>query len=146
MKRRVETGLLLALLLCAVAAWAQYQYPNMASVQKVYIDKLGNSDDAERFRFQAARALGTVGFTPWDTADGADTIMKGTFTYTNWGEKTGAQANVQLISTRDNKEVWALSVADPKIDSKHNSSQWVADELAKRLKKEKDDEIKRMKK
>ncbi len=45
----------------------------------------------------------------------------------------------------DNKEIWGLSVSDPKNDRKGDSSQWVAAEVAKKMKEQKANEIKAFK-
>jgi len=108
MQRSAVIGL--TVLLVAVTACLA-QYPSLASVQRIYIDKLGNNDDA-------------------------DAIVKGTFTFANWGEKSGGQLNFRLVS-RDDKEIWAGSVAD-KIKPGRDSMQWVAQEFAKQLKKRKE--------
>ena len=131
-------------LLAMATGLAQYRWPNMTTVQKVWVDKLGNNDDAERFRFQLATELTHAGFTPWDQTDGADAIIKGTFSYRNFGDKSGAAANLRIMS-QDNKEIWGLSVSDPKTDRKGDSSQWVAAEVAKRMKEQKANEIKSFK-
>lgn len=136
-------GIGLVLVLCT-AVWAQFHWPNMTTVQKIFVGKLGNNDDAERFRFQFSRELANYGFTPWDGEEGADAIVKGSFTYQNYGEKTGAQANLRLLS-QDNKEIYSLSVADKKIKADHDSSLWVAKEIGKRLKEQKEKETKWMK-
>ena len=128
-------------LIAIATGLAQYRWPNMTTVQKVYVDKLGNNDDAERFRFLLATELSHQGFTPWDGVDGADGIIKGTFSYKNFGDKSGAAANLRIMS-QDNKEIWGLSVNDPKIDRKGDSSQWVAAEVAKKMKDQKANEIK----
>jgi len=119
------------------------QYPSLANVQRIYVDKLGNNDDAERFRGVCSRELDHAGFTAVSSADEADAVLKGTFTYANWGEKSGGQLNFRLMS-RDGKEIWAGSVAD-KVKPERDSSQWVAEEFAKRLKKQKEREIKAQK-
>jgi len=140
MKKSVTIVLLIAVF-GAAAAWAQYRWPNMTTVQKVYVGKLGNNDDAERFRDQLAVALRDIGFTPWDEEEGADGIIKGTFSFQNYSDKSGAAANLRIMSP-DNKEIWGLSVSDPKSERKGDSSLWVAGEVAKRMKKQKEDEIK----
>ena len=133
MKRSVVVGF--AVLVAAVTAcWAQY--PSLANVQRIYIDKLGNNDDAERFRSVGARELEHVGFTAANSSDDADAILKGTFTFANWGEKSGGQLNFRLMS-RDDKEIWSGSVAD-KVKPGRDSVQWVAQEFAKQLKKRKE--------
>lgn len=63
-------------------------------------------------------------------------ILKGTFTFANWGEKSGGQLNFRLVSRYD-KEIWAGSVAD-KIKPGRDSMQWVAQDFAKQLKKRKE--------
>lgn len=128
-------------LIAVATGLAQYRWPNMTTVQKVWVDKLGNNDDAERFRFQLAIELGKNGFTAWDEADGSDGIVKGTFSYKNFSDKSGAAANLRIMSP-DNKEIWGLSVNDPKSDRKGDSSLWVAQEVAKRMKEQKANEIK----
>lgn len=127
-------------LLAIASGLAQYRWPNMTTVQRVWVDKLGNNDDAERFRFQLAIELGHQGFTAWDQADGADSIIKGTFSFRDFGAKSGAAANLHIMSP-DGKEIWGLSVADPKNDRK-DSSLWVAQEVAKKMKDQKANEIK----
>ena len=133
MKRRVAVGLIV--LFAAVTACLA-EYPSLANVQRIYIDKLGNNDDAERFRSVGARELERAGFSTASQAEDADAILKGTFTFANWGEKSGGQLNFRLLS-RDDKEIWAGSVAD-KIKPGHDSIQWVAQEFAKQLKKRKE--------
>jgi hypothetical protein len=133
MRRSVAVGL--AVLLVAVAV-CLVQYPSLANVQRIYIDKLGNNDDAERFRSVGARELEHVGFATASNADDADAILKGTFTFANWGEKSGRQLNFRLVS-RDDKEIWAGSVAE-KIKPGRDSMQWVAQDFAKQLKKRKE--------
>lgn len=129
-------------LIAIATGLAQYRWPNMTTVQKVYVDKLGNNDDAERFRFQLGIELGKNGFTTWDDPDGADGIVKGTFSYRDFGAKSGASANLRIMS-QDNKEIWGLSVSDPKNDRKNpDSSLWVAQEVCKRMKDQKANEIK----
>ena len=137
MKRSAVIGL--TVLLVAVTACLA-QYPSLASVQRIYIDKLGNNDDAERFRSVGARELEHVGFNAASGPDDADAILKGTFTFANWGEKSGGQLNFRLMS-RDDKEIWAGSVAD-KIKPGRDSILWVAQEFAKQLKKRKEQAIK----
>jgi len=84
MKRSVVVGF--AVLVAAVTAcWAQY--PSLANVQRIYIDKLGNNDDAERFRSVGARELEHVGFTAANSPDDADAILKGTFHLRQLGRK-----------------------------------------------------------
>lgn len=119
----------------ALAALAWAQYPSMAGVRRIYIDKLGNNDDAERFRSVAAQELNRAGFNAVSSADPADAVMKGSFTFANYGEKSGGQANVRMMS-RDEKEIWSGSVAD-KIHPGKDSTGWVAQELAKTLKSRK---------
>jgi len=133
MKRSAAVGLVI--LFAAVTACLA-QYPSLASVQRIYIDKLGNNDDAERFRSVGARELEHVGFTAASSPEDADAILKGTFTFANWGEKSGGQLNFRLMS-RDDKEIWAGSVAD-KVKPGRDSLQWVAQEFAKQLKKRKE--------
>ena len=140
MKRLWAVASFIALIAIA-SGLAQYRWPNMTTVQKVYVDKLGNNDDAERFRFQLGIELGNAGFTTWPDADGADGVVKGTFSYRNFSDKSGAAANLRIMS-QDNKEIWGLSVSDPKTDRKGDSSQWVAHEVAKRMKEQKANEIK----
>ncbi len=136
MKRSAAVGL--AILFVAVTALAQY--PSLANVQRIYIDKLGNNDDAERFRSVGARELEHVGFNTASGPDDADAILKGTFTFANWGEKSGGQLNFRLVS-RDDKEIWAGSISD-KIKPGRDSMLWVAQEFAKQLKKRKEQAIK----
>jgi len=133
MKRSAAIGC--AVLFAAVVACLG-QYPSLANVQRVYIDKLGNNDDAERFRSVGARELQHIGFATASSPEDADAILKGTFTFANWGEKSGGQLNFRLMS-RDDKEIWAGSVAD-KIKPGRDSMQWVAQEFAKQLKKRKE--------
>jgi len=133
MKRSAAVGL--AVLFVALTTCLG-QYPSLANVQRIYIDKLGNNDDAERFRSVGARELEHVGFTAASSPDDADAILKGTFSFANWGEKSGGQLNFRLMS-RDDKEIWAGSVAD-KIKPGRDSIQWVAEEFAKQLKKRKE--------
>lgn len=133
MKRRAAIGL--AILLVAVTACLA-QYPSLANVQRIYIDKLGNNDDSERFRSVGARELEHVGFATASNAEDADGILKGTFTFANYGEKSGGQLNFRLVS-RDDQEIWAGSVAD-KVKPGRDSLQWVAQEFAKQLKKRKE--------
>ncbi len=140
MKKFAAVAVFIAIVASASGV-AQYRWPNMTTVQKVWVDKLGNNDDAERFRFQLAIELSKAGFTPWDTAEGADGIIKGTFSYQNFSDKSGASANLRIVSP-DNKEIWGLSVSDPKVDRKGDSSLWVAQEIAKRMKEQKANEIK----
>ncbi len=137
MKRSAAVGL--AVLLVAVTACLA-QYPSLSNVQRIYIDKLGNNDDAERFRSVGARELEHAGFSTASSPEDADAILKGTFTFANWGEKSGGQLNFRLVS-RDDKEIWAGSVAD-KIKPGRDSMQWVAQEFAKQLKKRKEQAIK----
>jgi hypothetical protein len=137
MKRSAAVGL--AILFVAVTACLA-QYPSLANVQRIYIDKLGNNDDAERFRSVGARELEHVGFNTASGPDDADAILKGTFTFANWGEKSGGQLNFRLVS-RDDKEIWAGSIAD-KIKPGRDSMLWVAQEFAKQLKKRKEQAIK----
>ena len=133
MKRSAAVGL--TILFVAVTACLA-QYPSLANVQRIYIDKLGNNDDAERFRSVGARELEHVGFNTASGLDDADAILKGTFTFANWGEKSGGQLNFRLVS-RDDKEIWAGSISD-KIMPGRDSMQWVAQEFAKQLKKRKE--------
>jgi len=133
MKGSAAAGLVI---LFAAVTVCQAQYPSLASVQRIYIDKLGNNDDAERFRSVGARELEHVGFTAASSPEDADAILKGTFTFANWGEKSGGQLNFRLMS-RDDKEIWAGSVAD-KVKPGRDSLQWVAQEFAKQLKKRKE--------
>jgi hypothetical protein len=137
MKRSAAVGL--GILFVAVTACLA-QYPSLANVQRIYIDKLGNNDDAERFRSVGARELEHVGFSAASGPDDADAVVKGTFTFANWGEKSGGQLNFRLMS-RDGKEIWAGSVAD-KIKPGRDSVQWVAQEFSKQLKKRKEHAIK----
>ena len=137
MKRSAAGGLVVLFVAVAVCL---AQYPSLASVQRIYIDKLGNNDDAERFRSVGARELEHVGFTAASSPEDADAILKGTFTFANWGEKSGGQLNFRLMS-RDDKEIWAGSVAD-KIKPGRDSMLWVAQEFAKQLKKKKEQEAK----
>jgi hypothetical protein len=137
MKKIAAVGF--AILLVAVGT-ARAQYPSLANVQRIYIDKLGNNDDAERFRSVGSRELDHAGFTAVSSPDEADAIVKGTFTFANWGEKSGGQLNFRLV-TRDDKELWAGKV-DDKIKPERDSLQWVAAEFAKRLKKQKEQTIK----
>ena len=132
-------------LIAIATGLAQYRWPNMTTVQRVWVDKLGNNDDAERFRFQLAIELGHQGFTAWDQADGADAIIKGTFSYRDISAKSGGAANLRIMSP-DGKEIWGLSVSDPKPSRKDDSSLWVAQEVAKKMKEEKAKEIKWFKK
>ena len=115
MKRSAAVGLVI---LFAAVTVCQAQYPSLASVQRIYIDKLGNNDDAERFRSVGARELEHVGFTAARSPEDADAILKGTFTFANWGEKSGGQINFRLMS--------------------RDSLQWVAQEFAKQLKERKE--------
>ena len=131
------------LLIAVATGLAQYSLPSMATVQRVFVDKLGNNDDAERFRSQLAGELGRQGFTAWNQAEGADAMVKGTFSFRDFGARTGAAANLRIVSP-DNKELWALSLSDPKSDRKE-SSQWVAQEVAKKMKEQKANDIKRSK-
>ena len=140
MKRSTAVAAFIALIAIATGL-AQYRWPNMTTVQRVWVDKLGNNDEAERFRFQLAIELGHQGFTAWDQADGADAIIKGTFSFRDFGAKSGAAANLHIMSP-DNKEIWGLSVSDPKSDRKGDSSLWVAQEVAKKMKEQKANEIK----
>jgi len=116
------------------------QYPSVAAVQRIYVDKLGNNDDAEHFRSVCARELERVGFAVAGGPEDADAILKGSFTFANWSEKSGGQLNFRLMS-RDDKEIWAGSVAD-KIKPGRDSILWVAQEFAKQLRKKKDQEAK----
>ena len=133
----------LFVLVCAASLLAQLHWPNMTTVNKIFVNKLGNNDEAERFRFQLSRELANVGFTPLAEPDEADAIVKGTFSYQNWNDKSGAQANLRLLS-QEGKEIWGLSVADKKIDSNHDSGLWVAREVSKKLKEQKEKELKWM--
>lgn len=130
-------------LLFVAGALAQLHWPNMTTVNKIFVGKLGNNDNAERFRFQLSRELAAVGFTPLAEKEEADAIVKGSFTYQNWSDRSGAQANLRLMS-QDGQEIWGLSVADKKIDRKDDSSLWVAREVAKKLKEQKAKELKWM--
>jgi hypothetical protein len=96
MRRSVAVEL--AVLLVAVAVCLA-QYPSLANVQRIYIDKLGNNDDAERFRSVGARELEHVGFATARNADDADAILKGTFIFANWDEKSGGQLNFAWSAT-----------------------------------------------
>ena len=141
MKRSTAVAAFIALIAIATGL-AQYA-PNLTNVQRVWVDKLGNNDDAEHFRSQLAGELGRQGFTALDQAEGADAIIKGTFSFRDFGARTGAAANLRILSP-DDKEMWAISVSDSKSDRKE-SAQWVAQEVAKKMKEEKAGEIKRFK-
>ena len=133
MKRSAAVGL--AVLFVALTTCLA-EYPSLANVQRIYIDKLGDNDDAERFRSVGARELEHAGFSTASQAEDADAILKGSFTFANWGEKSGGQLNFRLVSPGD-KEIWAGSIAD-KIKPGRDSTQWVAQEFAKQLKKRKE--------
>ncbi len=135
-----------AFILIAIATGlAQNRPPNLTTVQRLWVDKLGNNEDAERFRYQLAVELGHQGFTAADQAEGADGIIKGTFSFRNFTERSGAAANLRIVSP-DDKEMWVVSVSDPKTDRENDSSLWVAQEVAKKIKEEKAREIKWFKK
>ncbi len=142
MKKSLAVGCFVALIAIATGL-AQYGLPSMATVQRLFVDKLGNNDDAERFRSQLATELGRQGFTAWNQAEGADAIIKGTFSFRDFGARTGAAANLRIVSP-DDKEIWGLSLSDPKPDRKE-SSQWVAQEVAKKMKEQRANDIKRSK-
>lgn len=141
MKRSLAVAAFLLLIVIATSL-AQERWANMSAVQRVWVDKLGNNDDAERFRSQLATELGRQGFTATDQA-GADAVIKGTFSFRDFGARTGGAANLRVMSP-DDKEIWGLSVSDPKPDRKE-SSQWVAQEVAKKMKEQKASDIKRSK-
>jgi hypothetical protein len=142
MKRFTAVAVFIALIGIATGL-AQYHPADLANVQRVYVDKLGNNDDAERFRSQLASELGRQGFTPSEQADGADAVIKGTFSFRDFGNKSGAAANLRVVNP-DGKELWTISCNDPKPDRANESAQWVAHEVAKKMKDQKAKDIKRM--
>lgn len=143
MKKSSAVAAFVALIAIATGL-AQDRWADMTTVQRVWVGKLGNNEDAERFRSQLATELGRQGFTAWSQAEGADAVVKGTFSFRDFGARTGAAANLHIMGP-DDKEIWGLTVNDPKPDRKE-SSLWVAQEVAKKMREQKATDIKRSRK
>ena len=73
MKRSAAVGLAI---LSGAVTFCQAQYLSLANVRRIYVGKLGNNDDAERFRAVGARELEHAGFGTASQAKDADAILR----------------------------------------------------------------------
>jgi hypothetical protein len=71
---------------------------NLYEVRKIYIDEMGKSDDAERFRLLVGEKLSEKGFTIVEKPDDADAILKGALATQLSQGTTKARASVYLKS------------------------------------------------
>jgi hypothetical protein len=70
---------LIILLALKTVVWGQTT-PSLATVLKVYVGPMGQSDDAERFRLLLSEELKKARFAIADNADSADGVLTGTVT------------------------------------------------------------------
>jgi len=76
MKRSAAVGLAI---LSGAVTFCQAQYLSLANVRRIYVGKLGDNDDAERFRAVGARELEHAGFGTASQAKDADAILRPRF-------------------------------------------------------------------
>ncbi len=71
---------------------------NLYEVRKIFIDEMGKSDDAERFRLLLGEKLSEKGFTIVEKPDDADAILKGALATQLAQGTTRARVSVYLKS------------------------------------------------
>ena len=81
MKCRIIMGIALILLSCAHAISAQCveksEFPQLCTIQRIYIEELGNTDEAARFKFILAESLEDEGFRIVERKEDADAVLSG---------------------------------------------------------------------
>jgi hypothetical protein len=100
---RFAFRLSLLLLLLAIPQFGQV--PSLASVKKIKIGSMGQSDEAERFRLLLDNELNKVGFITTEDSASADAVLTGVLSVRVEADESRARVTV-LLKTPDGQRLW----------------------------------------
>ena len=120
MRRLLAPALLLSLCLSpsVVSAETHPQTQTIAAlhlVQKIYIEELGSTDEAARFRLLLEDKLTQRGFVVVDKPDRADAVLRGALSVSSAGKYGGASdisVTVRLYSSQGER-LWSINLPKP---------------------------------
>jgi len=78
---------------------------SLASVKRIQVGSMGQSDEAERFRLLLADELVKVGFATTDDAKTADAVLTGALSVRVYAEKSRARVTV-VLKTPGGLRMW----------------------------------------
>jgi hypothetical protein len=109
---RAATVFLLVLTLVPLGATAQSS-ASLASIHRIYVDSMGQSDEAVRFRALLGEEFGKAGFTVADTPANADARLTGSLSLKIIKRgRTHAYVTVAL-NTPEGEQVWGGEFHEP---------------------------------
>jgi hypothetical protein len=97
--------ILIVLLSFAPASLLAQQNTSLATVQKIYVGPMGQSDEAARFRLLLAEELQKQHFDVVSDAGMADAELTGVLTVRVYADTSLARATVSL-KTADGRDIW----------------------------------------
>jgi hypothetical protein len=101
---RVSLSAIVLVLALGDSAIAQ-QTPSLASVRKIHVGSMGQSDEANRFRLLLEEELQKAGFDTVGDARAADAELSGVMTVLVYDDTSLARATVAL-KTADGQTLW----------------------------------------
>jgi hypothetical protein len=110
---------------------------SLASVKRIQVGSMGQSDEAERFRLLLADELGKVGFATTDDAKTADAVLTGALSVRVYAEESRARVTV-VLKTPGGLRMWGKDF-QPNLDFHWRTSDTVkrcAQVVAKTLRKD----------
>jgi hypothetical protein len=110
---------------------------SLASVKRIQVGSMGQSDEAERFRLLLADELGKVGFATTDDAKTADAVLTGALSVRTYAEKSRARVTV-VLKTPGGLRMWGKDF-QPRLNLKFGTSDTVklrAQDVARTLRKD----------
>ena len=137
---KIRTSLLLAMALAALAllpcCFAQSNAALLSRVKTIYVETMGQGDEAGHYRSVLEGELRRVGFDVADRAEDADAVLSGTSSSEVHGDKAMARATVTL-KTRAGRQIWSGDyVSQHAGQGANNTVQDTAANCAERLRKD----------
>ncbi len=103
-KNLAMTTVILFCVLVTATCFAQGN-GSLASVKKIYVGSMGQSDEAERFRLLLADELGKAHFATTEDAKTADAVLTGALSVRVYAEESRARVTV-VMKTPDGLRLW----------------------------------------
>lgn len=96
-----------AILMCVLVTGTCFAQENgsLASVKKVYVGSMGQSDEAERFRLLLADELGKAHFATTEDAKTADAVLTGALSIRIYADESLARVTV-VMKTPGGLRLW----------------------------------------
>jgi hypothetical protein len=116
MRTRIVVALLLVLWLMSSnvlsKTYPQTQPPALHLVHKIYVEEMGTSDEAARFRLLLEDKLSEKGFTVVDRPEKADAVLGGALSVADGGIYSGpADVSVTArLNSPDNVRLWGANI------------------------------------